>query len=90
MKKEKNKYINLNGKITFGKYKYKNIKYIPLDYLIWVQKNMYDKMNDKEKSKLDICINTQLDVEWIKNLTTNPKYNIFICEEQLWYYLVTC
>lgn len=63
MKKEKNKYINLNGKITFGKYKYKNIKYIPLDYLIWVQKNMYDKMNDKEKSKLDICINTQLDVE---------------------------
>lgn len=57
MKKQKNKYINLNGKLRFGKYKYKNIKYIPLDYLIWVQKTMYDEMNDSEKSKLDTCIN---------------------------------
>ena len=53
------KYINKNGKLLFGKYKYKHLKNIPLDYLIWVQKNMYDEMNDIEKTKLDTSINIQ-------------------------------
>jgi hypothetical protein len=51
------KYINKNGKLLFGKYKYKHLKNIPLHYLIWVQKTMYNEMSDIEKNKLDTSIN---------------------------------
>jgi len=55
------KYINKNGKLLFGKYKYKHLKNIPLHYLIWLQKNMYDNLNDIERSKLDTSVNIQFD-----------------------------
>lgn len=53
------KYINKNGKLLFGKYKYKHLKNIPLDYLIWIQKTMYKDLNDIERSKLDTSVNIQ-------------------------------
>jgi len=53
------KYINKNGKLLFGTHKYKKLNYVPLDYLIWIQKKMYDDLNDIEKNKLNNAVNSQ-------------------------------
>ena len=52
--------------VLFGKYKGKNVKSLPLNYLLWIQKNIYNDLCRQQQNVIDEVINYKLDKKSIK------------------------
>jgi uncharacterized protein (DUF3820 family) len=47
--------------VLYGKYKGKNINSVPLNYLLWVQNNIYNEMSNPERNVIDMIINKKIE-----------------------------
>ena len=71
-------FVTRKNQIIVGKFKRKHLHSVPLNYLLWVQNNLYSKMGNHEKRMIDEQINylieksiydkTKDELSWIKKM----------------------
>lgn len=71
-------FVTRKNQIIVGKFKRKHFHSVPLNYLLWVQNNLYHKMGNHEKRMIDEQINyliekdihnkTKDELSWIKKM----------------------
>jgi hypothetical protein len=52
--------------VLYGKYKGRNIHIVPLNYLLWVQKNIYNEMSNSERKVIDDLISKKIEKNTMK------------------------
>ena len=60
--------------VLYGKYKGRNINAVPLNYLLWVQKNIYNDLSRQQQNVIDSVIDYKLEVVLDKKIANELKW----------------